>query len=99
MATRQIITLRAGQEQVKWLDVCPRAYGESVPLRVRANYEDRTGEQRFCQHTIYIPVARDENARSAGQTINVFVSGEEIAAVSRPARRSELPLDRRTTGA
>ena len=80
-ATRRIETLRGGRERVDWLDVCPREHGDSVPLRVRAEYRDRTGEMRVCEHTIYIPVAPVEARRQAGQTYNVFVSGGGAAAV------------------
>jgi outer membrane protein assembly factor BamB len=85
MQTQQIFTLRKGQERARWLDVCPQAYGDSVPLRVQIEYEDHTGEQCQCEHTIHIPVAREEAARNAGQTINVFVSDSGAAAVGRRA--------------
>jgi hypothetical protein len=80
-ATRRITTLRSGRRRVERLDVCPRAHGDSVPLRVTVEYEDRAGETRAWEHTIYIPVAREERARSEGETINVFVSGGGAAAV------------------
>jgi hypothetical protein len=59
-ATRQIATLPAGEERVDWLDVCPREYGDSVPLRVLAEYQNRAGEIESCEHMIHIPVARSE---------------------------------------
>ena len=83
--TRQIATLRAGRERTDWLDVRPRAHGDSVPLRVRVEYEDQTGEPRFCEHTVYIAVARSEDTRREGQTINVFVSGSGAVAVGEGA--------------
>jgi outer membrane protein assembly factor BamB len=85
METQQIFTLRKGQERARWLDVCPQAYGDSVPLRVQIEYEDHAGEQHQCEHTIYIPVAREEATRNAGQTINVFVSDRGAAAVGQGA--------------
>jgi outer membrane protein assembly factor BamB len=84
-ATRRIATLRAGQERTDWLDVRPRAYGDSVPLRVSVEYEDQAGESCTCEHTIYIAVARSEAARRPGQTINVFVSGSGAVAVGEGA--------------
>ena len=72
-ATRQIATLQAGRERTDWLDVRPRAHGDSVPLRVRVGYEDHAGELHSCEQTIYIAVARSE-ARRQGGMINVFVS-------------------------
>jgi len=74
-ATRQIATLRAGREHTDWLDVRPREYGDSVPLRVSVEYEDRAGEPRSCERTVYIPVARSEATRRKGEAIPVFVSG------------------------
>jgi outer membrane protein assembly factor BamB len=85
MQTQQIFTLRKGQERARWLDVCPQAHGDSVPLRVQIEYEDYEGEERQCEHTIYIPVAREEAARNAGQIINVFVSDSGAAAVGQGA--------------
>ena len=85
-ATRQIATLRAGRERTDWLDVRPHAHGTSVPLRVRVEYEDQTGEPRFCEHTVYIAVARSEDTRREGQTINiVFVSRSGAVAVGEGA--------------
>jgi hypothetical protein len=84
-ATRQIATLRAGRERTDWLDVRPHAHGTSVPLRVRVEYEDQTGEPRFCEHTIYIEVAHNEDTRREGQTINVFVPGSGAVAVGEGA--------------
>jgi serine/threonine protein kinase/outer membrane protein assembly factor BamB len=78
MATQQIITLGAGQERAERLDICPLAYGDSVPLRVRAEYRDRTGETRVCEHTVYLPIARDEGTRSEGQTIHVFLALPDV---------------------
>jgi outer membrane protein assembly factor BamB len=74
MATRQIITLRAGRERTERLDVRPLEYGDSVPLRVRMEYLDHAGKLCACEHTIYIPVARTEATRRAGKaTTSVFV--------------------------
>jgi len=81
MATQRITKLRAGDEHVDWVDICPRAHGDSVPLRVQVDYEGRTSMARACDHTIYIPVARDEGTRNEDQTINVFVSGSGAVAV------------------
>jgi len=84
-ATRQIVTLRAGHERTEWLDVRPRAYGDSVPLRVSVEYVDHAGEPHSCEHTVYIAVARSEATRREGQTINVFVSGSGAVAVGEGA--------------
>ena len=84
-ATRQIATLRAGREHVDWLDVHPRAYGNSVPLRVSVEYRDHVGEPRSCEHTIHIAVARTKATRREGETINVFVSGSGAVAVGERA--------------
>jgi len=74
MATRQITTLRVGQERTEWLDVRPLEHGDSVPLRVRVEYSDRAGEPQSYEHTIYIRVARSKAARSEGERIGVFDS-------------------------
>ena len=79
--TRRIVTLPAGREQSEWLDVRPLQHGDSVPLRVRVEYQDQAGEMRHCEQTIYIAVARSEAMRREGQTVNVFVSGGGAAAV------------------
>jgi len=79
--TRRIVTLPAGREQSEWLDVRPRQYGASVPLRVRVEYQDRAGDMRDCEQTIHIAVARSEAVRREGQTVNVFVAGGGAAAV------------------
>ena len=76
-ATRQIKTLRAGQERIDLLDVRPRAHGDSVPLRVQVDYQDHAGEPRFCEQTVYTPVAHSEAARRAGATISAYVSSED----------------------
>jgi len=73
-STRQIATLRAGRERTDWLDVRPLAYGDSVPLRVSVEYEDRAGEPRSLRHIIYLTVARGEATRREGETIRVFTS-------------------------
>jgi outer membrane protein assembly factor BamB len=74
MATRQIITLRAGHARTERLDVRPLEYGDSVPLRLRMEYLDHAGELCACEHTIYIPVARTEATRRAGTAkTSVFV--------------------------
>ena len=85
MVTRQIIRLGAGDESSDRLDVRPLEYGETVPLRVWVEYEDRGGEPHSHAHTIYIPVADDKETRREGQTINVFVSGGGAAAVGEGA--------------
>jgi outer membrane protein assembly factor BamB len=84
-ATRQIATLRAGRERTEWLDVRPLEHGDSVPLRVSVEYQDRAGELRSCKHTVHIPVARTEAMRREAQTINVFVSGSGAVAVGEGA--------------
>lgn len=81
MHTQRIVTLRADREYAAVLDVCPREPGDSVPLRVRAEYHDRAGELCFHEDTIYIAVARTAATRGEGQVINVFVSGSGAAAV------------------
>jgi outer membrane protein assembly factor BamB len=83
MKTREIITLRARQERVQPVDARPLEYGRTVPLRVRVDYEDPDGKLWCCEHTIYIPVARDESARRSGQMINIFGHGNVIGDHSR----------------
>jgi outer membrane protein assembly factor BamB len=74
MATRQIITLRAGRARTERLDVRPLEYGDSVPLRLRMEYLDHAGKLCACEHTIYIPVARTEATRRVGTAMtSVFV--------------------------
>jgi outer membrane protein assembly factor BamB len=84
-ATRQIATLRAGRERTEWLDVRPLEHGDSVPLRVSVEYQDRASEPRSGKQTVHIPVARTEATRREGQTINVFVSGSGAVAVGEGA--------------
>ena len=78
--TRRIVTLQAGQEQAEWLDVRPRQHGDSVPLRLRVEYQDQAGEMRCCERAIYIAVARSEAVRCEEQTVNVFVGGTSYHA-------------------
>jgi outer membrane protein assembly factor BamB len=85
MHTQQFANLYTDGEQSKWLDVYPLEPGDSVPLRVQVDYQDRAGAVRTCEHTIYVPVAREEDTRGEGQTINVFVSGGGAAAVGKGA--------------
>jgi hypothetical protein len=77
-ATRQIVTLRAGREHTDWLDVRPLEYGETVPLRVNVEYENRAGETCVCGQTIYIPVARAEADRGAGQVLHIETGGGAV---------------------
>jgi len=70
-STRQIATLRAGREHTDWLDVRPRAHGDSVPLRVRLEYLDASGNARTSQQTVYLTVARTLADRDSGQIIAV----------------------------
>jgi len=78
MATRQIFTLRAGREHTDWLDVRPLEYGETVPLRVSVEYENQAGETCVCGQTIYIPVARAEADRGAGQVLHIETGGGAV---------------------
>jgi len=78
--TRRIVTLLAGDEQAEWLDVRPRQRGDSVPLRLRVEYQDQAGEMRCCERTIYIAVARSEAVPREGQTVNVFAGGTSYHA-------------------
>jgi len=78
--TRRIVTLLAGDEQAEWLDVRPRQYGVSVPLRVRVEYQDQAGEMRCCERTIYIAVARSKAVPREGQTVNVLAGGTSYHA-------------------
>jgi outer membrane protein assembly factor BamB len=57
--TRRIITLRAGQTREDWLDVRPLEHGDSVPLRVSIEYQDRTQTPHTWDKTLYLPVAQD----------------------------------------
>jgi hypothetical protein len=77
-ATQEIYTLRPGQERKKWLDVCPQAFGDAVPLRVRAEYEDRAGDPRYLEQTLYLPVARTAATRGQGQQ-HIMVQGDYVA--------------------
>jgi outer membrane protein assembly factor BamB len=56
--TRQIITLRADQIREDRLDIRPLAYGDSVPLRVSIDYQDRTQTPHTWEKTVYLPVAK-----------------------------------------
>jgi outer membrane protein assembly factor BamB len=78
MTTRQISTLRAGRERTDWLDIRPLEYGETVPLRVSVEYRDQTGEACVCGQTIYIPVARAEADRGAGQVLHIETRGGAV---------------------
>jgi hypothetical protein len=57
--TRQIITLQADQTREDRLDIRPLAYGDSVPLRVSIEYQDRTQTPHTWDRTLYLPVAQD----------------------------------------
>jgi hypothetical protein len=58
--TRQIMTLRVGQKREDWLDIRPLAYGDSVPLRVSIEYQDRTQTSQTWWKTLYLPVAQSQ---------------------------------------
>ena len=77
-ATRQITTLQAGSERIDWLDVHPRAYGDSVPLRVSLECVDHADEVRSYQQTIYIPVARIPADRGAAQVYHIDSGGGAV---------------------
>ncbi|MBN1810788.1 MAG: PQQ-binding-like beta-propeller repeat protein [Anaerolineae bacterium] len=76
--TRQISTLRAGHERTDWLDVRPLEYGKTVPLRLSVEYENQAGEACICGQTIYIPVARAEADRGAGQVLRIETGGGAV---------------------
>jgi outer membrane protein assembly factor BamB len=78
MTTRQIFTLRAGRERTDWLDVRPLEYGEAVPLRVSVEYDNLEGEVCVSSQTIYIPVARAEADRGAGQVFRIDSGGGAV---------------------
>jgi hypothetical protein len=78
--TRRIVALQAGREQTEWLDVRPLQHGDSVPLRLRVEYQDQAGEMCYCERMIYIAVARSEAVPREGQTVNVFVGGTSYHA-------------------
>ncbi|MBD3309508.1 protein kinase, partial [candidate division KSB3 bacterium] len=78
MRTQRIFTLPAGQERSQWLDVRPLAHGDSVPLQVSVEYEDRSGESCTCEQTIYIPVARIDADRGAGQVFRITTAGGAV---------------------
>lgn len=78
MRTQEIVMLRAGQRRAAWVDVRPLEFGETVPLRVVIEYVDRTGDLGACEQTIYLPVAREEALRGAGQTITIIGDGNVI---------------------
>jgi outer membrane protein assembly factor BamB len=56
--TRQITTLRAGQTREDELDVRPLAVGDSVPLRVSIEYQDRAQTNHTWGKTLHLPVAQ-----------------------------------------
>ena len=70
--------LRAGRARVDMLDVCPRAHGDSVPLRVSAMYLDHSGQEHSFEQTLYIPVARAETTRGAGQVLQISTAGGAV---------------------
>jgi hypothetical protein len=78
MTTRRIFTLRAGRESTDWLDVRPLEYGEAVPLRVSVEYDNQAGEVCTGGQTIYIPVARAEADRGAGQVLHIETGGGAV---------------------
>lgn len=72
-STQTISTLAKNQERVEWLDVRPREYGETVPLRVSVYYDDVHGAAHSSSEVIYIAVARSESAQTgSGQTVGVI---------------------------
>ncbi len=88
-ATRRITMLRAGQDRTDWLDVRPREYGQTVPLRVSVEYEDQAGELCSHEHTIYIAVARSKATRREGERITIL--GKDV---ERPRERDLASLRR-----
>jgi len=77
-ATREIATLRAGHERVDKLDVCPRAFGDSVPLRVCVEYENQVEEACICEQTVYIPVAHVQETRGTAQVFQISTVGGTV---------------------
>ena len=92
--TRQIATLEAGRKRTDWLDVCPRAHGNSVPLRVSVEYRDHAGEAHTHGQTIYIPVARTEAGRGSGQVIQINTGGGVAIVGSQVSARDIVGRDK-----
>ncbi len=76
MVTREIAKLRAGKDRYDWLDVCPHAHGDSVPLRIQIEYQDRTRQNQMIEKTLYLPVALTQMTQGQGQTIDIDSAGE-----------------------
>ncbi len=96
MRTQRIFTLPAGQERSQWLDVRPLAHGDSVPLQVSVEYEDRSGEFCTCEQTIYIPVARIGADRDAGQVFHITTGGGAFIAGGLDVEGDYVAGDKRT---
>jgi hypothetical protein len=79
MATRQIATLRAGGERTDWLDVRPRAYGNSVPLRITVEYEGQDRESCICEQTIYLSVMQSQADQGTGQVVYITTAGGAVS--------------------
>lgn len=54
--TQEIFSLQAGDTRVTRLDVKPLEYGESVPFRLRVDYQDLDGSEYAHEHTILLRV-------------------------------------------
>lgn len=89
-ATHQITTLRAGRKHTDWLDVCPRAYGKSVPLRVSISYQDSAQKIHTLTQTLYISVAPTESTRVPGQVDDLFEPSPHNTATIRKLLMSTL---------
>jgi len=76
VATRKIATLDAGNEHTHWLTICPHAHGNSVPLRLKVEYQDHKSQIHTFEETLYLPVAR-------GLGHNIYIKTEGGPVVMR----------------
>ena len=69
--TQQVAILAIGRERLNQLDVRPRAYGDSVPLRLTLEYVDRQERIHQLSRTVYLTVAREPRERDTSVDLAV----------------------------
>lgn len=76
--TQEIMSLRVGGERSESLNVCPREYGDSVPLRLSIQYRDDADHVQACGQTVYLNVAQVESKRNEPQSWHIHTGGGTV---------------------
>ncbi len=86
--TQRITTLKAGEQEVRTLDLKPLEAG-SAPLRVTVEFTDQSGKPMPWEKTIHLPVAREAAARATQTHTQVFRATRFVDLEIRIFKRAE----------